>query len=51
VSSYEDVDREALHDWLDQRDELAADERPDPSEYLDDEDWRDGLEPEDFDGA
>jgi hypothetical protein len=30
-----DVHREALHDWLDERPALAADERPDPSEYLD----------------
>jgi hypothetical protein len=30
-----DVDREALHDWLDERDGLAADERPHPSEYED----------------
>ena len=36
-----DVDREALHDWMDERDALAADERPHPSEYAD-------LEPDEF---
>jgi hypothetical protein len=35
MSLYDDVHREALHDWLDVRRDLAADERPDPSEYED----------------
>lgn len=33
MSLYDDVDREALHDWLDERDALRADARPDSSEY------------------
>jgi hypothetical protein len=32
-----DVDREALHDWLDERDGLAADERPSRAELAADE--------------
>lgn len=35
MSLYDDVDREALHDWLNERDALRADARPDPSEYED----------------
>jgi hypothetical protein len=35
MSLYDDVDREALHDWLDQRDALRADAMPDRSEYED----------------
>jgi hypothetical protein len=35
MSLYDDVYREALHDWLDVRRDLAADERPDRSEYED----------------
>jgi hypothetical protein len=31
--TYDDVYRESLHDWLDEREALAADERPTPSEY------------------
>ena len=31
----DDVEREALHDWLDQRDALRADAMPDRSEYED----------------
>lgn len=51
MSLYDDVEREALHDWLDQRRGLAADERPDSSEFEDryDEradDWREELEPD-----
>jgi hypothetical protein len=34
-SAYDEVEREARHDWLDERQALAADERPDPSEYID----------------
>jgi hypothetical protein len=55
VSLYDDVAREALHDWLDERDALRADERPDPSEYEDEprdedeeareEEWLDSLPP------
>jgi hypothetical protein len=30
------VDREALHDWLDHRRDLAADEQPTPSDVADD---------------
>jgi hypothetical protein len=33
VSTWDDVDREARHDWLDELDALKADERPDPCEY------------------
>ena len=36
-----DVDREATHDWLDERDALRADERLPPAEYED-------LEPDEF---
>jgi Fe-S cluster biosynthesis and repair protein YggX len=35
MSLYDQVDREALHDWLNQRQALAADERPDVSEIED----------------
>lgn len=38
MSLLEDVDREALHDWLSVRDELRADAMPDRSEYEDDPD-------------
>lgn len=38
----EEVEREATRDWLDERDALAADERPAPAEYEpDQEDRRD----------
>lgn len=36
MSRRDDVDREALADWLDER-VLAPDERPDPREYEDDD--------------
>jgi hypothetical protein len=32
---YDDVDREALQDWLDERPFLRAEARPDPDEYRD----------------
>jgi hypothetical protein len=32
---YEAVEREALHDWLDELPGLRAEARPDPSEYAD----------------
>lgn len=35
MSTQDDVDREALHDWLDVRRDLAADERPDRADYED----------------
>jgi hypothetical protein len=35
MSLYDDVEREALHDWLDQRSALLADAKPDRSEYED----------------
>jgi hypothetical protein len=34
----DDVDREALHDWLDERDALRADDRPSLAEYWDEDD-------------
>jgi rubrerythrin len=36
MSLYDDVDREARADWLNQRDALRADEMPDLSEYNED---------------
>lgn len=36
MSFYDDVAREALHDWLDERRGLAADERPSSAELEDD---------------
>lgn len=37
-SVHDDVEHEATHDWLDERDDLRADERPDPAEYARDRD-------------
>lgn len=51
MTDRDDVEREALRDWLDQRDALAADERPDPGECEDpppplvDEAWLLEIEP------
>lgn len=40
MNVHDQVAREALHDWLNHRDVLRADEKPDPSEYMDDEEYR-----------
>jgi hypothetical protein len=40
MSLYDEVAREALHDWLDERKGLAADERPSRAELAEDGAWR-----------
>jgi hypothetical protein len=42
MSFHDDVYREALHDWLDERPGLAADELPSRAELAEDGAWRCG---------
>lgn len=41
--TYDDVEREALHDWLDERDALERDV-PSPADLISDDEWRDIAE-------